>query len=610
MKHDPNFQHDMFQMLHKPLRQLDQLEGGGFLERFLLGAQQIFEDSQAKIGTLKDVLNPAKTPKPQYLKDHVGFTKELNNITNDLSDNDLRKLIQLGVALWKQKGIEPGYANIVRLFTGKSARIFNWFDFRLIVGEKAFGEEQLGEDSWLISVPGVEASGDAVNTVVSLLTFEGNALDRSLSRNHGTVHQPVDFYLTPNAGFPQGSTRYARFSGGVVVVPASAKYALDGDFAVEAFVRTTTTAGQRSIIRLQDGAGKGLKIEIDTTANTVSFTLNDGVVTVTETLAVVANLDDGQLRHIALSVKRGVGAKLWVGGTEATGLVPLGLLGDLTNLGTLVLGGEAVGVNPWFGDMDNFRLCLNAAYNVNGATVIPPLTGFIEFQEEALDEYHTDIRIVDEGDLNKPLILRILNLMRPSSERLNIVFIRFFDDFVDGIGQFNILAGSAFGNNDTQMEIQPNSIVATDVLDDTEFRDIVLQVKANDKAATGGVMSVLFFVQDSTNYYEYRVDTVSRIFSLWKWVAGVATQIGADKTGDVVPQASYVFTVSTSFDPATNQTKIQTYFDSNKMHDVIDGAFNEGKFGMKTGTATMQIDEIEMMQLPVDVQKIGPNFNL
>lgn len=74
------------------------------------------------------------------MKDHVGFTKELNNITQDLTEADLRKLISVGIPIWNEKGTEPGYQDIVRIFTGKSVRVFNWFDFRLIVGEKAFGE--------------------------------------------------------------------------------------------------------------------------------------------------------------------------------------------------------------------------------------------------------------------------------------------------------------------------------------------------------------------------------------------------------------------------------------------------------------------------------------
>src|SRR3989344_4556192 len=214
-KIDPNFPHDIFTFLHRPLRLLDNEQGDNFLERFLIGPQAIFEQISAKREELKNIKNPAKTRADLlvYLKDHVGFTKELNNITQDLSEGDLRKLISVGIPIWNEKGTEPVYQDIVRIFTGKSVRVFNWFDFRLIVGEKAFGEEQLGEDSWLISVPGVEASQDPSNNVVSLLTFEGNFKDRSVTRNHANASGDVETFLTPSSGFPQGSKRYARLQG-------------------------------------------------------------------------------------------------------------------------------------------------------------------------------------------------------------------------------------------------------------------------------------------------------------------------------------------------------------------------------------------------------------
>ena len=113
------------------------------------------------------------------MKDHVGFTKELDNIISGVSDDDLRKIISLAVALWKKKGLEVGYADIIRVFTGANVRIFNWFDFRYIVGEQQLGESQLGDDSWFISIPGVLGSEDNLNNVVCLLPFENTFTDRS-----------------------------------------------------------------------------------------------------------------------------------------------------------------------------------------------------------------------------------------------------------------------------------------------------------------------------------------------------------------------------------------------------------------------------------------------
>ena len=614
-KIDQSFQHDMFKFIHKPIRDADIKEGRNFVERFLIGSQTIFEDTQAKIQTLGTLLDPETTPQPRLLKDHVGFTRELNNITNDISDNDLRKLISLAVALWKQKGTEPGYANIVRLFIGKTARIFNWFDFRMIVGEKAFGEEQLGEDAWLISVPGVELS-QPINNVVSLITYEGNALDRSLSRNHGSEHGlGVDlfYFNTPNSGFPQGSTKFAKFLGGQITIPNSVVYDLSGDWTAEVFIRPTGPAGVQTLINKRDASGKGFQVFIDTVSNELLYVVSDGINTVAKTLSAVANLDDGVLRHLALVANRTNNQiRMYLNGTEATGIEPFGLVGDITNNAPIVLGGSAVGVGAYLGDMDNFRLALNAVYDTSLAVLLPPLTGFIEFQEELLDEFQTDIRIVDDGSgLNKTLILRIINLMRPISERVNVVFIKFFDDFIDGIGQFETLAGSAGVNIDQQMEIQPSSLIRTDVLDDAEFQDIVLQTKANDTDDLGGEFSILFFMQDATNYYEYRINTATKTVSLFKVVGGVPTQIGADVTEDIVPKTSYVFTVATSFNTLTNETQIQTFLDSNKQHEIIDNTFSKGKFGYKTdGSTILQVDEIEMIQLPVDVQRINPGFDL
>lgn len=613
MKIDPNFQYDVYSFLHRPIRELDKKVGRNFLERFLMGVQFEFESQQARVNKLSTLYDPAtiRADLLQYLKDQVGFTRDLNNITNGLSENDLRKLISLAVALWKQKGIEPGYENIVRLFTGKTARIFNWFDFRYIVGEAAFGEEQLGEDAWFISVPGVEGSEDISNNVVALFTFEGNAKDRSLTRNHGLIHADVEFYTTPVTGFPLNSTKYAAFVGGVVEVDNSDNYDLSGNFTVEFFYRSEVTETNKTIVYKRDISGKGFSIEINKATNEIKYTVSDGTNTVTDTLTAVADIDDGLNRHIALVVNRTLGARLYLDGDEATAIQSMAAVGDVTNFAKMFIGGEGVGINVIKGDVDNFRLSLNAVYIVSNPTFTTPLSGFIEFQEELLDEFYTDVRIVDEGNLNKTLIMRILNLMRPVSERLNVIFTRFYADFVDGIGQFNVDAGAVQVNIDGQMELSPSSQVSTSVLGDVDFQDIVLQVKANDKTVGGGIFGIMFFYQDTDNYYEYRINTVNHTTSLWKKVAGVFTQISVDKVEDIVPNASYVFTIVTDKSESSPNTIIKAYVDSNKQHEVFDSSFEKGKFGMKTDASTiMQVNEIEMIEIPMDVQTVGPNFEL
>lgn len=101
-KVDPNFRHEIYRFIHKPLRDADQKQGRQFLERYIFAFQRQMETAFEKISKLTELYDPAKTPQPRYLKDIVGFTAELDAITNDITDEDLRKLISLAVALWKE----------------------------------------------------------------------------------------------------------------------------------------------------------------------------------------------------------------------------------------------------------------------------------------------------------------------------------------------------------------------------------------------------------------------------------------------------------------------------------------------------------------------------
>jgi len=643
-KIDSNFPHDIFKFLHRPLREIDKAQGKEFLERLLLGPQSIFENAQAKIDTLIELIDPAKTRADllQFLKDHVGFTVELNNITNGLATNDLRKLISLAVALWNQKGTEQGYENIVRLFTGKSIRIFNYFDFRLIVGEKAFGEEQLGEDAWLISLPGFDATSDASNNVVDLLTFESNFKDRSNTRNDGTVHGVSSFFNTPASGFPALSDKYLNLNEGVVTQPNSVAYDFSADFTIELFIRTSISQAGKFLFFKKDGAGKGIEIVFDSTANQVSFDLDDGAINISGSITPAANLDDGTVRHIALVIDRANGARLYINGTESTGLIALGALSDLTNSAQIIVGGDGVVSNNYLGDLDNFRISLNDVYDVTTGTLTPPLSGFIEFREEELDEFFSDIRIPveDPANFDKILMLRILNLMRPSSERLRAIFITIFDEFVLGGGKFETLQGTKTINSEFEMVLDPDTIVQTDIFEDTEFQDIVLQIKAtleddgsipiiagyqnerslifdgsNDNVTIPNVsaqnpttnITVAAWVQgppqDNAIMAHYNTTGDKR-----KWLLGSGLGINTDK-----------LRVFISKDGSTSITSIKQYFSSTV---VLDNTWHHVAFTFSNNTLKLYVDGVletpiiafdavvnTLFSSTVDPILIGDNFN-
>ena len=177
---------NLFDNLIRPVREADASDGGNHLRRYLQGPQSISDlfqylvrGTEARGVVVPDLIDFAEPPEfglwptpaslppglireidparcrsdlLQYLKDHVGFTRELDSITSRLSIADLRRLIAVAVALWKQRHTERGLLNVIRFLTGRDAVFTNWFGFRWLLGETLLGEEQLvaGGDSWII----------------------------------------------------------------------------------------------------------------------------------------------------------------------------------------------------------------------------------------------------------------------------------------------------------------------------------------------------------------------------------------------------------------------------------------------------------------------------
>ena len=154
--------HLIFDALIKPVRDADRDLGVAdpdegardMLDRYLIGPQTIHERTRATILSLKQQVDPIQTRADllQYLKDIVGFTLELDHVTSRLSETQLRRLIRVAVALWKQRYTKRGLVNAIRILTGRTPYVTDWFGFRFLLGEAQIGEEQLvaGGDSWII----------------------------------------------------------------------------------------------------------------------------------------------------------------------------------------------------------------------------------------------------------------------------------------------------------------------------------------------------------------------------------------------------------------------------------------------------------------------------
>lgn len=126
-----------------------------FLKRFLEGPQNVWETIQEKILDLKDLWDVTKIREEllPYLKPIVGWSSIYDYITDELTTDQLRRLIASSVALWKSRGNEDSIMDLLTIATGARMRLWNWFDFRWVCDDTILGEAHDGRDPWMISLP-------------------------------------------------------------------------------------------------------------------------------------------------------------------------------------------------------------------------------------------------------------------------------------------------------------------------------------------------------------------------------------------------------------------------------------------------------------------------
>jgi photosystem II stability/assembly factor-like uncharacterized protein len=172
----------MYNFLLYTIRQSDSTrEGAYFVKRLFQGPQDVWQTIQEKIFSIKDLWSITRCPDEalKYLKNIVGWTKELNYITDELDYDTLRRLIASSVPLWRKRGREETIIDIISLILNVRCVIWNWFDYRWIVDETEFTEHHQGYDSWIIDY-GEDGLGEYSS---NLRIVDDGTLDKNLVKN-------------------------------------------------------------------------------------------------------------------------------------------------------------------------------------------------------------------------------------------------------------------------------------------------------------------------------------------------------------------------------------------------------------------------------------------
>jgi hypothetical protein len=173
---------NIYDFLIKPLREIDVKEGNRFVERYLKGPQDAWDRTSTRIDqipTLWSVLE-CEDEYLQYLKRIVGWTPDLDGITNRITPDLLRRLIAASYKIWRDRGPEDTTIDVLRVLTGMRSRIWSWFDLRYVLGETEIGEDAEGHDPYIIGGPG-DPGSDEYRQYLRIV--DNGTLDRQLVRD-------------------------------------------------------------------------------------------------------------------------------------------------------------------------------------------------------------------------------------------------------------------------------------------------------------------------------------------------------------------------------------------------------------------------------------------
>lgn len=229
------------------------------------------------------------------------------------------------------------------------------------------------------------------------------------------------------------------------------------------------------------------------------------------------------------------------------------------------------------------------------------------------DEYMTDITMMDEGRINHTLVRNLMSEVRPTSERLNLIYVDYLDQFLD-----DILVSTPLGSSEVTdgelVHLEDNTITLASVEGASEWTNVFAMWRAKVAAQTmGDILNkfrLLFNYLDADNYAYIEVNcgagTGEATVTLGRRVGGTDSVVLGTVTN--VPcdfNAYYVWRMQCLLyeDPNTGVDKIQykVMQDQNPLilasESVTASVRTKGMIGARSYKARVAFDECEAYQM-------------
>lgn len=233
------------------------------------------------------------------------------------------------------------------------------------------------------------------------------------------------------------------------------------------------------------------------------------------------------------------------------------------------------------------------------------------------DEYRSDLRIADDGTIDRTLIKRVLRLMRGAGERWNITYLDFLDLFqVEGDDlQWQPLASGNVPVVGGLMQLV-DSVSAEEtfaiVPGSSIWKEYVFSSRLRGKSdLSGSRFALLFYYADSDNHYRIVIDTVDQTLKIQRVLLSVVTDLATVDLGaiafNILPDVYYTVRATVVDEPPGH--RIQVTIDGAEIASLVTSKdLIQGTIGYRhDANARVEIDEVELFQLPVDSDTLEVN---
>lgn len=223
------------------------------------------------------------------------------------------------------------------------------------------------------------------------------------------------------------------------------------------------------------------------------------------------------------------------------------------------------------------------------------------------DEYSSDLRVVDDGTLNRTLLEGMVALLRPAGERLFVRYLNFLDDFRDSFS-WNKTSGTVVPDTDAGelllSDASAETAIVTDYPGDASWTEVrcELQLKLESISLWG---EVRFYYSDPDNFYAVRVNPGTPSVTLEKVTAGVRSVLDTHLL--TVYHVGVYYTVHVAVDDTGSGHQIKYFLDGELLGSAVDVDHTSGKVGVAAEAGQdLTLTLVESYDSGLESTRIGP----